>query len=84
MDRLLQDETGRMFTRGDGLADGQYADVGAEVIYHGQDNIAKLCQRCGLELSDHFSWERRLRSSNSLPRTATGSRRSCGATPAPN
>ena len=67
MDRLLQDEAGRMFTLGDGLADGQYADVGAEVIYHGQDNIAKLCQRYGPELSDHFSWERRLRSSNSLP-----------------
>ena len=46
---------GRVFTLRDGLADGQYADVGAKIIYHGQDNIANLCQRYGLELSDHFS-----------------------------
>jgi len=46
---------GRVFTLREGLADGQYADVGAEIIYHSQDNIAYLCQRYGLELSDHFS-----------------------------
>src|SRR5215510_6526187 len=46
---------GRVFTLREGLADGQYADVGAEIIYNGQDNIANLCQGYGLELSDHFS-----------------------------
>jgi monoamine oxidase len=46
---------GRVFTLREGLQDGQFADVGAEIIYHGQDNIARLCQRCELELSDDFS-----------------------------
>lgn len=46
---------GRVFTIRDGLADGQYADVGAEMIYHGQDNIARLCAEHGLELTTEFS-----------------------------
>jgi monoamine oxidase len=46
---------GRVFTLHEGLADGQYADVGAEMIYHGQDNIARLCAENNLELTTEFS-----------------------------
>jgi len=46
---------GRVFTVMDGLRDGQYADVGAEMIYHGQANIAKLCADQGLDLTTEFS-----------------------------
>lgn len=46
---------GRVFTVREGLADGQYADVGAEMIYHGQDNIARLCAEQELELTTEFS-----------------------------
>jgi len=46
---------GRVFTIRDGLHDGQYADVGAEMIYHGQDNILNLCAAQGLELTTEFS-----------------------------
>ena len=46
---------GRVFTIRDGLRDGQYADVGAEMIYHGQDNILKLVAAQGLELTSEFS-----------------------------
>jgi len=46
---------GRVFTIRDGLQDGQYADVGAEMIYHGQDRIAALCATHGLDLTTEFS-----------------------------
>jgi monoamine oxidase len=46
---------GRVFTLREGLQDGQFADVGAEIIYRGQDNIARLCRLHGLELSDDFT-----------------------------
>ncbi|TMC73630.1 MAG: FAD-dependent oxidoreductase [Chloroflexi bacterium] len=46
---------GRVFTLREGFAGGQFADIGAEIIYHGQQNIADLCQKNGVELSDRFS-----------------------------
>ena len=46
---------GRVLTIREGLRDGQYADAGAEMIYHGQDNIARLCAEQGLELTTEFS-----------------------------
>jgi monoamine oxidase len=46
---------GRVFTIRDGLHDGQYADVGAEMIYHGQDHIANLVAAQGLEFTTEFS-----------------------------
>jgi monoamine oxidase len=46
---------GRVFTIREGLHDGQYADVGAEIVYHGQDNITRLCAAHGLELTTEFS-----------------------------
>src|SRR5207244_9662812 len=46
---------GLVFTIREGFADGQFADIGAEIIYHGQNNIAELCAKHGVELSDEFS-----------------------------
>ena len=46
---------GRVFTLREGFAGGQFADIGAEIIYHGQDNIANLCLKHGVELSAEFS-----------------------------
>jgi monoamine oxidase len=46
---------GRVFTLREGFAAGQFADIGAEIIYHGQQNIADLCARHGVEMSDEFS-----------------------------
>ncbi|HZU18638.1 MAG TPA: NAD(P)/FAD-dependent oxidoreductase [Candidatus Dormibacteraeota bacterium] len=46
---------GRVFTLREGLQDGQFADVGAEIIYPGQDHIVRLCERYGLELSQELS-----------------------------
>lgn len=46
---------GRVFTLRDGFAGGQFADIGAEIIYHGQERIADLCRKNGVELSDRFS-----------------------------
>jgi monoamine oxidase len=42
---------GRVFTVRDGFEDGQYADVGAMILYEGQPNILELCERFGLELT---------------------------------
>jgi monoamine oxidase len=42
---------GRVFTVRDGFEDGQYADVGAMILYEGQPNIMELCERFGLELT---------------------------------
>jgi monoamine oxidase len=47
---------GRVFTVREGFAAGQFADVGAEIIYHGQNNIAELCAKHGIELSAEFSF----------------------------
>ena len=47
---------GRVYTIREGLAAGQFADVGAEIVYHGQHNIADLCARHGVELSDEFNF----------------------------
>ena len=47
---------GRVFTLRDGFAGGQFADIGAEIIYHGQHNIADLCATHGVELSEEFSF----------------------------
>jgi monoamine oxidase len=46
---------GRVFTVREGFAAGQFADIGAEIIYHGQNNIADLCAKHGIELSAEFS-----------------------------
>src|SRR5262249_26468235 len=46
---------GRVFGIRGGLRDGQYADVGAEMIYHGQANVMGLCEKHGLELTTEFS-----------------------------
>jgi monoamine oxidase len=35
----------------DGFEDGQYADVGAMILYEGQPNILRICERFGLELT---------------------------------
>src|SRR5439155_25063744 len=43
---------GRVFTLREGFAGGQFADIGAEIIYHGQQNIADLCAKHGAELSE--------------------------------
>ena len=47
---------GRVYTIRDGFAAGQFADVGAEIIYHGQHKIAGLCATHGVELSDEFNF----------------------------
>ncbi|HEV2139714.1 MAG TPA: NAD(P)/FAD-dependent oxidoreductase, partial [Candidatus Dormibacteraeota bacterium] len=46
---------GRGFTLREGFAGGQFADIGAEIIYHGQQKIADLCAAHGVELSEEFS-----------------------------
>lgn len=42
---------GRVYTVRDGFEDGQYADVGAMILYEGQPNILELCQRFELDLT---------------------------------
>jgi monoamine oxidase len=42
---------GRVLTVRDGFADGQYADVGAMILYEGQPNILELCRRFELDLT---------------------------------
>src|SRR5437868_11327311 len=46
---------GRVFTLREGFAAGQFADIGAEIIYHGPHNIADLCAKHDVELSAEFS-----------------------------
>jgi monoamine oxidase len=46
---------GRVLTLREGLVDGQFADVGAEIIYHGQNSIVGLCEKYDLELTGQFS-----------------------------
>ena len=47
---------GRVLTVRDGFADGQYADVGAMILYEGQPNILELCDRYGLELTPYVTF----------------------------
>ncbi|HET9781131.1 MAG TPA: NAD(P)/FAD-dependent oxidoreductase [Candidatus Dormibacteraeota bacterium] len=47
---------GRVYTIREGLAAGQFADVGAEIIYHGQDTMTGLCAAHGVELSDELNF----------------------------
>jgi monoamine oxidase len=42
---------GRVLTVRDGFEDGQYADVGAMILYEGQPNILELCDRFDLDLT---------------------------------
>ncbi len=42
---------GRVLTVRDGFHDGQYADVGAMILYEGQTNILELCRRFELDLT---------------------------------
>jgi monoamine oxidase len=46
---------GRVLTVREGLRDGQYVDVGAEMIYHGQPCILEQCAEVGLELTTELS-----------------------------
>jgi monoamine oxidase len=46
---------GRVFTQREGLEQGQFAELGAEIVYPGQDRIAGLCRRYGLGLSGGFT-----------------------------
>src|SRR5438105_4772111 len=51
---------GRVLSLHDGFRDGQYADIGAEIIYQGQTNIVELVERFGLNLTPHMSLGREL------------------------
>jgi monoamine oxidase len=46
---------GRVFTLRDGFDGGQFADIGAEIIYRGQNHIADLCGKNEVELTEEFS-----------------------------
>src|SRR5207244_2592232 len=43
---------GRVFTLREGFAGGQFADIGAEIIYHGQQNMADPCPKHGVDVRD--------------------------------
>jgi monoamine oxidase len=47
---------GRVLTVRDGFEDGQYADVGAMILYEGQPNILDLCTRFGLEVTPYVTF----------------------------
>jgi monoamine oxidase len=47
---------GRVLTIREGFEDGQYADVGAMILYEGQSNILELCERFGLELTPQVTF----------------------------
>ena len=47
---------GRVLTVRDGFEDGQYADVGAMILYEGQPNIIELCERFGLERTPYVTF----------------------------
>ena len=47
---------GRVLTIREGFEDGQYADVGAMILYEGQPNILELCERFGLELTPQVTF----------------------------
>jgi monoamine oxidase len=47
---------GRVLTVREGFEDGQYADVGAMILYEGQPNIIELCKHFGLELTPEVTF----------------------------
>jgi monoamine oxidase len=47
---------GRVLTVREGFADGQYADVGAMILYEGQPNIVELCARFDLETTPEVTF----------------------------
>lgn len=47
---------GRVLTVRDGFEDGQYADVGAMILYEGQPNIVELCKHFELELTPYVTF----------------------------
>jgi monoamine oxidase len=47
---------GRVLTVREGFEDGQYADVGAMILYEGQPNILALCDRFGLDLTPQVTF----------------------------
>src|SRR2546425_7180122 len=47
---------GRVLTIRDGFEEGQYADVGAMILYEGQPNILELCERFGLEVTPQVTF----------------------------
>ncbi len=42
---------GRVLTLRDPFAEGQYADVGAMILYEGQNTILDLCREVGIDLT---------------------------------
>jgi monoamine oxidase len=47
---------GRVLTVRDGFEEGQYADVGAMILYEGQPNILELCRRFELDLTPYVTF----------------------------
>jgi uncharacterized protein with NAD-binding domain and iron-sulfur cluster len=47
---------GRVLTVREGFEDGQYADVGAMILYEGQPNILELCKHFDLELTPQVTF----------------------------
>jgi monoamine oxidase len=47
---------GRVLTIREGFDDGQYADVGAMILYEGQPNILELCEHFELELTPQVTF----------------------------
>lgn len=47
---------GRVLTVREGFRDGQYADVGAMILYEGQPNIVELCERFELDLTPQVTF----------------------------
>jgi monoamine oxidase len=47
---------GRVLTVREGFQDGQYADVGAMILYEGQPNIVELCERFELDLTPQVTF----------------------------
>ena len=47
---------GRVLTVREGFAANQFADLGAEIVYHGQNRIAEECAKHGVELSAEFTF----------------------------
>ena len=47
---------GRVLTVREGFEDGQYAEVGAMILYEGQPTILGLCERFGLELTPQVTF----------------------------
>src|SRR5437870_1927169 len=63
---------GRVLTVREGFEDGQYADVGAMILYEGQPNIVELCERFGLELTPQVTFGAELPASSSRYAASAG------------